>query len=100
MITCKHRQLSQILTSRPKVEVFRHLGKTKVCDDDVSLTVEQQVLGLEVPVGDGEGVEVLESGDDLGRVEERRRRGETSCAAQIREELASADVWEEKVEEA
>ena len=78
MITCKHRQLSQILTSRPKVEVFRHLGKTKVCDDDVSLTVEQQVLGLEVPVGDGEGVEVLESRDDLCGVEEGRGGGEVA----------------------
>ena len=66
----------------------------------MSLTVEKQVLWLEVPVSDGEGVEVLESRDDLRRVEERRRRGETSCAAQIREEFASADVWEEKVEEA
>ena len=26
------------------------LGKPKVCDNDVSLTVEQQVLWLEVPV--------------------------------------------------
>ena len=71
------------LIQRLKVEVFRHLGKTKVCDDDVSLTVEKQVLGLEVPVSDGEGVEVLESRDNLGRVEERCRRRETSSAAQI-----------------
>ena len=66
----------------------------------MSLTVEQQVLRLEVSVSDGEGVKVLESRDNLGRVEEGRRRGETSRAAQIREEFASADVWEEKVEEA
>ena len=45
-------------------------------------------------------MEVLKSRDDLCRVEERRRGGETSGAAQIREEFATADVGEEQVEEA
>ena len=31
--------------------------------------VDEEVLWLEVPVDDGEGVEVLQCGDDLHRVE-------------------------------
>ena len=45
------------------------LGEPEVSDDDVPLLVKQDVLGLEVPVGNGEGVEVLQCTHYLSRVE-------------------------------
>ena len=43
----------------------------------ILMYIKQMILLLP-PINDGEGVEVLESGDDLGRVEQGRGTGEVT----------------------
>jgi len=65
----------------------------------MSVSVEEQVLGFEVAVDEAERVEVVEGDDDLGAVKERRVAAEATGAAQVREQLASAHVLEQHVQE-
>ena len=71
------------------------LGKAEVGDLDVSLLVDEEVLRLEVSVGDVHGVEVLECEHDLGREEEGDVVGEAAFPPQESEELPAAGVIEE-----
>ena len=52
------------------------LGEAEVCDFEVTFAVEKQVFRLQIPVHDGQWVQVVEGGDDLDRVKQRRRRVE------------------------
>ena len=54
---------------------------------------------LKVPVDDGEGVEVLEGGDDLDGVEVRRVESEPAGRPEVAEELAPGHEGEHHVEE-
>ena len=54
---------------------------------------------LKVPVDDGEGVEVLEGGDDLDGVEVRRVDAEPAGRPEVAEELAPGHEGEHHVEE-
>jgi hypothetical protein len=75
-------------------------GEAKVDQLDVALGVEQQVLGLQVPVGDAALllVQVLEDQHDLGGVEAGRVLVEAAELAHVGEELAAGHVVEEEIE--
>ena len=77
------------------------LGEAKVDELDVALLVEQEVLGLEVAVGNAvlKLVQVLEHEDDLGGVEAGHGLVEAAVLAQVAEELAAGHVVEQQVEE-
>lgn len=62
--------------------------------------VQQQVLRLQVPVHDGQAVEVVQRRHDLRGVEEGGGVVEPAGAAQVAEQLAPAHVGEQHVEEA
>lgn len=85
---------------KKKSPVGELLGKAEVSEADVSLAVQQNVLGLEVAVDDFFGVQVLDGADDLGGVEEARAVAEAPPAAQVAEELAARHVVHQHVEEA
>ena len=72
---------------RGSVELDVLLAQAEVGEDDVALLVEQDVLGLQVPVHDVEGVEVAQGAGDLGGVEARPRLQEASLPLQVVEEL-------------
>ena len=57
------------------------------------------LLYLKVPVDDGEGVEVLEGGDDLDGVEVRRVDAEPAGRPEVAEELAPGHEGKHHVEE-
>ena len=78
--------------------VFEPLGEAEVCELEMSVLVEQEVLGLEVAVDDGQRVEVVEGGRDLGGVEQTGAVGELAGVAQVREQLTSAQVLEQHVQ--
>lgn len=77
------------------------LREAKVDKADVPLLVEQQVLGLEVAVGDAALglVQVLEHEHDLGGVEDGHALVEAAVLAQVAEELAAGHVVEHEVQE-
>ena len=74
------------------------LGEAQVCEDDVALPVQEDVLRLEVPVDDVEAVQVTEGGRDLGQVEGGGVQGEPGVAPKVGEELAPRHVGAEEVE--
>jgi hypothetical protein len=57
--------------------------------------VQQDVLGLEVPVGDAQRVQVREGQDQLGGVEPSEGLVECALAVQLEEEVAACEVWRE-----
>ena len=73
-------------------------GESEVCDDDVALPVQQDVLRLEVPVDHVHAVQVGEARHDLGRVECDAGAGESLAHPHQGEQLPPAVVGEEKVE--
>lgn len=80
--------------------VGEFLGEAEVGQPYVTLTVQQDVLGLQVAVHDFFGVEVLDGAHDLGGVEEADGIAEAAAAAQVAEELAAGHVVHQHVEEA
>ena len=74
-------------------------GEAEVAELDVTLLVEEEILGLEVSVDNGQGVQVLESAGDLGGEEVGRVVGKLDGVAQVGEQLAAAHVLEQHVEE-
>ena len=78
--------------------VRNFLGESKVCDDDVAFSVQENVFRLEVSVDNTEGVEVGEGADNFGRVEQGGGGGETSSHSEIGEELSTTNVREHEVE--
>lgn len=80
--------------------VRKLLGKAEVSQADVSFTVQQDVLWLQVAVDDFFGVEVLDGTYDLRGIEEASGVAEAPTAAQIAEQLATRHVVHQHVEEA
>ena len=74
--------------------IIEFLRESKVGEFEMTLPIEQQVLGFEIAVDEAQGMQVVERRDDLGRVEQSRRHGEPTGVAQIREQLAAADKLE------
>ena len=48
-----------------KLSVSHHVGQTEVSNLDIERLVQQQILGLQVPVDDIVSVTVVNTGDDL-----------------------------------
>lgn len=63
------------------------LAKAEVGEDDVTLRVQQDVLGLQVPVDDVERVQVAQRARDLGGVETRPWLQEAALTLEVVEEL-------------
>lgn len=80
--------------------VRKLLREAKVGQADVSFTVQQDVLGLQVAVDDFFGVEVLDGTHDLRSIEEPRGVAETPTAAEVTEQFTARHVVHQHVEEA
>lgn len=63
------------------------LAQAEVGEDDVALRVQQDVLGLQVPVDDVERVQVAQGAGDLGGVEARPRLQEAALTLEVVEQL-------------
>lgn len=63
------------------------LAQAEVGEDDVTLRVQQDVLGLQVPVDDVERVQVAQRASDLGGVETSPRLQEAALTLEVVEEL-------------
>ena len=79
--------------------LFQLLGEAEVGDLQVSVSIEQQVLGLQVAVNDGAGVEVVERRHNLGGIKEWGGRRETTSRAKVAEQFTAAHELEEHEEE-
>ena len=76
---------------RPAPLVLGHLaGEAEVCQHDVTLLVQQEVLRFQVSVDDVVPVEVGEGCDDLCDVEEGRLQGELPVTPEVGEQFTSA----------
>lgn len=84
---------ARAITSRKGKEQERTVG-----DLEVARRVNEQVLGLEVPIDDVLRVQVLERQDQVRRKEPRDVRREPARPPEVREELASLDVFEEEIQ--
>ena len=74
------------------------LREPEVCDDSMTLGVKQDVLRLEVPVGDVEAVQIREAGHDLRGVELDRGGGESVVHPHEGEQLTPRLEREQEVE--
>lgn len=74
------------------VPVGKFLGEAEVGEADVTFSVQQDVLGFQVPVDYLFGVQVLDGTHYLGRVEESGAVAEAAAVAQVAEELAAWHV--------
>lgn len=79
--------------------VVNLLGKPEVAYFQMSLAVDEQILGLEIAVDDWPGVQVLDGDDDLGGVEKTGRTFEPTSVSKVGEELTATHVLEQHVQE-
>ena len=56
-------------SAESKGSIFDGLGKSEICEFEVAVGANEDVLGFEVAVDDVFGVQVLEDEDDVGGVE-------------------------------
>jgi len=97
----QRRRISHVrytTSQTPSSPVLEPLGEAEVGELEMAVLVEQEILGLEVAVDDGQRVEVVERRRDLGGVEETRAVGELAGVAQVGEQLAAAQVLEQHVQ--
>mmetsp|Transcript_47189 Transcript_47189/g.111255 ORF Transcript_47189/g.111255 Transcript_47189/m.111255 type:complete len:388 (-) Transcript_47189:616-1779(-) len=80
--------------------LLRHLRAPEVCDHEVALRVDENVLGLQVTVHDAPGVELLEGQHDLGRVQRVRLGFEGRVVDKHVQELAAGEVVHDQVQPA
>ena len=66
----------------------------------MTVSIQQDVLRLQVPVDDLLGVQVLDRTDDLRGVEEPGGAGEAALVAQVAEELTTRHELHQHVQEA
>ena len=75
--------------------VLEVVGEAKVCDDDVAIAVEEEVLELEIAVDDLLGVDVADAGDELGEELAGVLFLEVAVGEDVVEELAARGVVED-----
>lgn len=63
------------------------LAQAEICEDDVALRVQQDVLRLQISVDDVEGVEVAQRAGDLRRVEPGSGLQEAALSLKVVEQL-------------
>lgn len=83
-----------------RVPIRQLLGKAEVGEADVSFPVQQDVLGLQVPVDDLFGMQVLDGAHYFRRVEEPGGVAKAAAVAQVAEQLAAWHVVHQHVQEA
>mmetsp|Transcript_26530 Transcript_26530/g.69700 ORF Transcript_26530/g.69700 Transcript_26530/m.69700 type:complete len:368 (-) Transcript_26530:7-1110(-) len=81
-----------------EVVVNTFLAQTKVGELHVAFGVEENILGLEVPVDDGHLVQIFDGEENLGGVEPATTFGEASRPAQVEEQLATRAEFENEEE--
>lgn len=64
----------------------------------MSLSVQEAILGFEIPVDEVARVQVLERDGDLDGIKPRSRFRETVLARQVEEELAAVDIVDDQIE--
>mmetsp|Transcript_58483 Transcript_58483/g.163922 ORF Transcript_58483/g.163922 Transcript_58483/m.163922 type:complete len:330 (+) Transcript_58483:68-1057(+) len=74
------------------------LAQPEICDLDVAIGVEEQVLRLQIAVDDAQAVQVCDGRGHLRRVEDRSALAEPACAAQVVEQLAPGAELHDHVE--
>ena len=75
--------------------VLEVVGEAKVCDDDVAIAVDEEVLELEIAVDDLLGVDVADAGDELGEELAGVLFLEVAVGEDVVEELAARGVVED-----
>mmetsp|Transcript_94264 Transcript_94264/g.129853 ORF Transcript_94264/g.129853 Transcript_94264/m.129853 type:complete len:307 (-) Transcript_94264:476-1396(-) len=70
---------------------FKNLCKTKVSQANVTITVEQDILGLQVTVDNLFLMQVTECDGNLDGVETSSLFGESACRTQVSKELTTSD---------
>jgi len=80
---------------RPIIHDFR---EAKIRNPEIPPVIQQEILGLEIPVDDVVSMEVFERQHDAPEVEARDVRCEASRAPEVGEEFAARDVGEEHVD--
>ncbi|KAI3486482.1 hypothetical protein L1887_49883 [Cichorium endivia] len=90
------RQILGRATQRPGA-VFELLGKAKVGNLGVAVSVDEQILGLEIAIHHTVLVQVLDGEHDRRHVEARHIGGELSGASEVRKDLATDHVLHEHV---
>ena len=63
------------------------------------MSVEQQIFGLQIPVDNVAGVQIVEGFDDAGRVEAGRRLLEVTAVAQNRPHFTTQTHFHQHVDE-
>lgn len=74
------------------------LGKAKVSKLEVAVVADEEIFWFEVPENDVLGVEIFEAGGDDGPVEAGLVGGEGLDVAEVGEEFAAIDEFEDEVE--
>mmetsp|Transcript_21201 Transcript_21201/g.46764 ORF Transcript_21201/g.46764 Transcript_21201/m.46764 type:complete len:209 (-) Transcript_21201:162-788(-) len=74
------------------------LAQPEISDLGMTVCIEKHVLGLEVTIDDVHGVKVRNAEQDLRAVETTPRLRETTCAAQVVEELSARAKLKHEVE--
>jgi hypothetical protein len=70
---------------------------TKVCDLDILVLVEQQVLGLQIAVADIESVAIIDGEDDLLKVVQGLAWWQAASPYKVVEQLATRNVLDDEV---
>ena len=78
--------------------VRNFLGESKVCDDDVAFSIQENVFRLEVSVDNTERVEVGEGADNLGREKQNCVFRKSFSFSEVRKQLSAAYVGKQEVE--
>lgn len=89
------RVFEPILQIAELVGGVEDVGKAKVGDDDVAISVQQQVLELQVPVHDTLLVQVADAGHQLGEQTTGGRILEVAVSEDVVKELTARSVFED-----
>ena len=74
------------------------LGKTEIGQLQMTLGVEQNILGLQIPVDDLLIVQIFKSAHDLSRIKHGRFRLELVSLSKQTEQLATGHIFQQHVQ--
>lgn len=94
-----HKRLLQpVFFPESDSPVREFLGEAKVGDLQVTLAVQEKILGLEIPVNYMLVVQILQGADYLSRVKTAGGSGEPAGRSQVGKELATGDEFQQHVD--